>query len=329
MPGQRGRQLTLMDNPLGDLIPVELDRDKPEGLFMPSEASFKLSSSGKGHFLTMLASDEGLNEVIWKNLPGFFWCAGVERARTGAQVLATHSSLRTSTGYLPVLAIQPKGNGEVLFMGTDAAWRWRRGVEDTYHYRFWGQVVRWMAHKRKMAQGQGMRLTYSPENPKVGDEVYLQATMLDLSGDNLNTVLRADLKEPNGKTRNLEFTALEGGWGVFKARLKMQNGGLHQLTIYNPNGKQKLETEINVKKITRELLGQPANLKVMREIAERTGGQSGGPADLQKLIGAISLVAENEVIEERFRLWSSKWWGGAIVFLLVVYWVSRKVLGLI
>ena len=84
-----------------------------------------------------------------------------------------------------------------------------------------------------------------------------------------------------------------------------------------------------MEKITRELLGQPANLKVMREIAERTGGQSGGPVDLQKLIGAISLVAENEVIEERFRLWSSKWWGGSIVFLLVVYWVSRKVLGLI
>ena len=329
MPGQRGRQLTLMDHPLGDLMPVTLDADKEEGLFMPSEANFKLSSSGKGHFLTMLASDEGLNEVIWKNLPGFFWCAGVERARPGTQVLATHSSMRTATGYLPVLAIRPWGNGEVLFMGTDAAWRWRRGVEDTYHYRFWGQVVRWMAHKRKMAQGQGMRLTYSPENPKVGDEVYLQATLLDLSGDNLNTILRADLKEPNGKTRNLEFTPLEGGWGVYKARLMPQNGGLHDLTIYNPNGKQKLETEINVEKITRELLGQPANLKVMREIAERTGGQAGGPDDLQQLISAISLVAENEVIEERFRLWSSAWWGGAIVFLLAVYWVSRKVLGLI
>ena len=68
-----------------------------------------------------------------------------------------------------------------------------------------------MAHKRKMAQGQGMRLTYSPENPKVGDEVYLQATML-VFWDNLNVVLRADLKEPDGKTRNLEFTALDGGW---------------------------------------------------------------------------------------------------------------------
>jgi len=277
----------------------------------------------------MLASDEGLNEVIWKNLPGFFWCAGVERARSGSQVLATHSSMRTSSGYLPVLAIRPWGSGEVLFMGTDAAWRWRRGVEDTYHYRFWGQVVRWMAHKRKMAQGQGMRLSYSPENPKVGDEVYLQATMLDLSGGDLNSDLRAELKEPGGKTRDLEFTRMEGGWGVFQARVQVEVGGSHAMTIYNPNGRQKLEAEINVQKVILEQLGQPANLKAMREIAERTGGQAGGTGDLTKLLREITLVAENEEIQERFRLWSNAWWGGAIVFLLAVYWVSRKVLGLI
>jgi len=101
------------------------------------------------------------------------------------------------------------------------------------------------------------------------------------------------------------------------------------MTIYNPSGQQKLETEINVQKVTLEQLGQPANLQVMREIAERSGGETGGPADLNKLINAISLVAENEEIQERFRLWSNAWWGGAIVFLLAVYWVSRKILGLI
>ena len=333
MPGQYGRQISFMKHPLGDLIPVTYDEDKNKdgtfGNWMPSEASFKLSGSGKGHFLTMLASDEGLNEAIWKNLPGFFWCTGVKRARSEAQVLATHSSMRTSSGYLPVLAIRPWGSGEVLFMGTDAAWRWRRGVEDTYHYRFWGQVVRWMAHKRKMAQGQGMRLTYNPENPVVGEKVNFQATLLDLSGGELNTTLRAELKEPDGKTRNVEFTAMEGGWGVFEAKMKVALGGTHAMTIYNPNGRQKLETEINVRKVTLEQLGQPANLQVMREIAERTGGEAGGPADLNKLINAISLVAENEEELERYRLWSDPWWGALIVFLLAVYWVSRKVLGLI
>ena len=329
MPGHRGRQMTFLDHPLGDLIPVTYDRSKAEGNWTPSEANFKLTTTGKGHFLTMLAADEFLNENIWKNLPGFFWCAGVERARPGSQVLATHSSMRTSSGYIPVLATRPWGGGEVLFMGTDAAWRWRRGVEDTYHYRFWGQVVRWMSHKRKMAQGVGVRLTYSPENPKVGDEVFMQATLLDLSGSSLNQTLRANVKGPDGKTRDLEFEVMEGGWGVFKGNMLVTEGGSHEVTIYNPNGKQELKTEVLVEQPTLEKLGQPANAKVMREIAERTGGQAGGLADLNKLIGEIYLVSENEAIEERFRLWSNAWWAGAVLFLLAVYWISRKVLGLI
>ena len=56
---------------------------------------------------------------------------------------------------------------------------------------------------------------------------------------------------------------------------------------------------------------------------------AGGTGDLTKLLREITLVSENEEIQERFRLWSNAWWGGAIVFLLAVYWVSRKVLGLI
>jgi len=51
--------------------------------------------------------------------------------------------------------------------------------------------------------------------------------------------------------------------------------------------------------------------------------------DLNRLIGEIFLVSENEAIEERFRLWSNAWWAGSILFLLAIYWISRKVLGLI
>jgi hypothetical protein len=329
MPGQRGRQLTFLNHPLGELIPVTYDANEKEGFWAQREVNFKLTSTGKGHFLTMLAADEFLNDNIWKNLPGFYWCAAVERARPGSQVLATHSSKRNSAGYIPVLATRSWGGGEVLFMGTDAAWRWRRGVEDRFHYRFWGQVVRWMAHKRKMAQGRGVRLTYSPENPKVGDEVFMQATLLDLSGGTLNQSLRASVKAPDGQTRDLAFNALEGGWGVFQENMEVTLGGIYDVTIYNPNGKQELKTEILVEAPTLEKLGQPANTKVMREIALRTGGQSGGPGDLQKLLNEISLVAENEVFEENYRLWDQWWWGGIIVLLLVVYWVSRKMMGLI
>ena len=329
MPGIRGRQLTFADHPLGELIPVTYDTSEKEGYWAQREVNFKLTSTGKGHFLTMLASDEFLNDNIWKNLPGFYWCAAVERARPGSQVLATHSSKRNDTGYIPVLATRPWGGGEVLFMGTDAAWRWRRGVEDRYHYRFWGQVVRWMAHKRKMAQGEGVRLTYSPPNPKEGDEVFLQATLLDLSGSSLNSSLRASVKDPNGQTRDITFKSLEGDWGVFQEKMNVGQPGTYSIEVYNPNGKQSVKTEIFVEGWLREKLGQPANSKVMQEIAQRTGGQSGGADDFKKLLSQITLVAENEVFTENFRLWDKWWWGAIILLLLAVYWVCRKVMGLI
>ena len=67
-------------------------------------------------------------------------------------------------GRIPLLVTRAAGNGKVLYMGTDAAWRWRKGVEDTYHYRFWGQVVRWMSHQRHLAQEEGIRFFYTPRS---------------------------------------------------------------------------------------------------------------------------------------------------------------------
>ena len=55
------------------------------------------------------------------------------------------------------------------FLGTDSAWRWRKGVEDRYHYRFWSQVIRWMGHGRNQASENGIRLLMDPEKPEVGD----------------------------------------------------------------------------------------------------------------------------------------------------------------
>ena len=167
---------------LNDLLPVDFDASKPEGLGTPSESHIVLTDEGAGHLLTMLAPNDAENSAIWKNLPGFYWCAAVSATRPGSEVLAVHSTLRNAEGRIPLLVTRPFGNGKVLFMGTDGAWRWRLGVEDKYHYRFWGQVIRWMAHQRHLAQGESIRLSFSPETPRVGDTVSLLATVFDSGG---------------------------------------------------------------------------------------------------------------------------------------------------
>jgi uncharacterized membrane protein len=330
LPGRRGRQMTFLNGPLADLYPVVLDANKRDGVGLQNESQLLLSTTGRRHLLTRFDSDEARNDELWKMLPGFFWCAAVEKSRPGSEVLAVHSSLRNSYGRMPLLVTRAAGTGKVLFMGTDSAWRWRRGVEDKFHYRFWSQVVRWMAHQRHLSEKEGIRLSYSPETPHIGDTVFLQSTVLDAGGFPAeNESVTARITSPDNRSERLEFTAVEGGWGVFKSAFTPQQGGKYKIQINAEKNQRSLDTDILVAQPLREKVGQPANTEILREIASITGGASGTHENLQEIIEKISLLPEPKPIEKRIQIWSSPWWGGLILLLLGVYWTGRKLAGMI
>ena len=330
MPGRRGNHLSLMDSELKELMPVVLDDAKPTGVGLQNESVLTLSNRGRGHLLTRFDADEMVNNQIWKMLPGFYWSTGVIKSRPGSEVLAVHSELRNQFGRIPLLAIRSAGRGKVLFMGTDSAWRWRRGVEDKFHYRFWSQVARWMAHKRHLAEKDGIRLSYTPETPKVGDRVFLQATVLDEAGFPLeNGEVNGTIVSPTGRGEQLELIEVEGGWGVYSAEFSPQEGGPFEIAIDAPDQDRELKTKLTVSLPKREKLGRPVNRPILGEIATITGGESAGTDHLDEIIKKISVLPEPRPAEIRTRLWSNPWWGGAILLLLVVYWTGRKLAGLV
>jgi hypothetical protein len=330
VPGRRGRELTLLDSPLKDLYPVELDPTNAAGLGLQNESQLALTTEGRRHWLTRFDSDENRNDELWKQLPGFFWSAAVEKSRPGSEVLAVHSSYRNQWGRMPLLVTRNAGSGKVLFLGTDSAWRWRRGVEDKYHYRFWGQVVRWMAHQRHLSEKEGIRLTYSPEAPQAGDTVFLQTAVLDPSGFPIDRgPVTGRVTSPGGRVEQLEFTQLEGGWGVFKSSFTAQETGKYQVEVSSdPNGRH-LETALNVAPPLIEKEGEPANAQTMREIAAITHGAAFTVDDFGHAISQISLLPEPQPVEKRLRLWSDPLWGGAILLLLTLYWIGRKWMGMV
>ena len=330
LPGRRGREASLLKSPLADLYPVILDEKKKEGIGLQNESQLLLSSMGKRHLLSRFDSDENRNDELWKMLPGFYWSAAVEKSRPGSEVIAVHSSMRNSFGRMPLLVTRSAGTGKVLFMGTDSAWRWRRGVEDKFHYRFWSQVVRWMAHQRHLSEKEGIRLSYSPETPHVGDTVFLQSTVLDSSGYPAdNETVNGKIVPPNNRTERLEFAALEGGWGVFKSSFVPQEGGKYKIRLAADKTGRTLETDITVSQPVREKIGQPVNADILREIANITGGASVSYEKLGEIVEKISLLPEPKPMEKRIQLWSNPWWGGAILLLLGVYWTGRKLVGMI
>jgi len=330
VPGRRGREATFLNSPIKDLYPVELDATKPGGIGLQNESQLVLTSSGKRHWLTRFDSDEDRNDELWKQLPGFFWSASVEKSRPGSEVLAVHSDMRNSWGRMPLLVTRSAGNGKILFLGTDSAWRWRRGAEDKFHYRFWGQVVRWMAHQRHLSEKDGIRLSYSPETPQAGDTVFLQSTVMDQSGFPIDKgPVAGRVTSPNGRAERLDFTQLDGGWGVFKSTFTAPEAGTYKLEIAAEQYGRRLQTDLRVTRPQLEKQGQPVNSQVLREIAAITHGASVSVDDLDKVVNQISLLPEQQPIEKHVRLWSEPAWGGLLFVLLILYWIGRKRAGLI
>jgi hypothetical protein len=330
LPGWQGRQFSLLDTGLGDLFPVVMDESQPGGWGSRTPGHFELTELGRRSLLTNLADTQDNNLEVWEDLPGFQWYAPVVRAKGGSEVLAVHKDMSNQHGRLPLLVTRTFGAGKVLFMGTDGAWRWRKGVEDKYHYRFWGQVVRWMAYQRNMAKGETMRLYYSPDQPQVRQTVALHANVMERNGEPLaKGDVSARITAPSGKTETVRFTSTGEEWGVFSARFTAVEPGKHEVTLLCKQTSAKLDASIFVQGVSAERIGRPARPEVMEEIARVTHGKMLAPGKIDELLQSLANLPDPPPSVRRVQLWSHPVFAGVIVCLLGVFWVGRKIVGLI
>lgn len=329
MPGPQGNQMSLLETELSDLVPVILDEEKPSGVSESIAAPLTLTTEGRGSLLTMLGNNEQENPEIWRRLPGFYWHAPVIKAKGGSEVLAVHGNRRGKYGPVPLLVTKPAGNGKVLFMGIDSAWRWRRGVEDLYHYRFWGQVARWMSYQRNMASGQRVRLFFTPERPEPGATVNINANAFDANGAPLEKgTVTVDLTAPDGRAQRVELQKNESAWGAFSGRFKIDLPGAWKIRATASGAEDKpLETTLLAQGVEIEKTGQPARPEVLEEMARVSKGRVIQPAQLAELVKEINSLPEPRPLESRVPLWSH--WGTltALIVLLGTFWAGRKLNG--
>jgi len=263
-------------------------------------------------------------------LPGFQWYAPVLRAKAGSEVLCVHKSMTNEYGRMPLLATRTFGAGKVLFMGTDGAWRWRKGVEDKHHYRFWGQVVRWMAYQRNMAKGETMRLFFSPDQPRLQQTLTLNANVMEPSGEPLSQGdVAARIVAPSGKAETVRFSSSGDEWGAFSGRFTSEEPGQHEVTLTCKQTNAVLKASFFVQGDAAERIGKPARPEVLDEIARVSRGKAIKLGSMADEVQSLSVLPDPPPTIHRVQLWSHPLVAGAMVFLLGVFWVARKVVGLI
>ncbi|MBX3421070.1 MAG: VWA domain-containing protein [Pirellulaceae bacterium] len=330
MPGIKGYQLSLVDSALEPLLPVVLDTSQPMGWGSREASQYALTELGRNSLLTKLADTADDNLQVWDALPGFQWYASVIRAKAGTDVLALHREASNQFGRIPLLVTRTFGAGKILFMGTDGAWRWRRGVEDRYHYRFWGQVVRWMAYQRNMAKGELMRLYYSPEQPQVRQTVALSANITSTGGEPLSQgTASARIVAPSGHTKVVQFSSSGDQWGAFAGQFTPSEPGTHQVVLSCQENDAELKAQIFVQGRSLEQIGRPVRLDVMEELARISRGKMIQDGRLAELLQAIESIADSPPAVRRVALWSHPWAAALLVTMLAALWIGRKVVGVI
>ncbi len=329
MPGRKGAQDSLISGPLGDLYPVVLDPATPEGIGSSAQGYFALTTAGQRSLLTRLGDTDEDNSEVWRKLPGFFWYAGVKRAKVGTETLAVHDQVTTASGRVPLIVTKTYGTGKVLFMGTDSAWRWRQGVEDKYHYRFWSQVARWMAYRRQMAQSESIRLFYSPDRPNVDDVLTLNANAIDNVGGPLDSgTVVVQAISPSGETQTIRLQpGTEDLAGLFVGSFVPKEPGNYRLIASSSETGASVQTDLSVQGLNREQQGRLARFDVLEEITKITEGKLVSVSEIPNLLEYLAALPEPESTVHRTRIWAHPIWAGLLIFLLGVFWIARKMTG--
>jgi hypothetical protein len=330
MPGIKGFQHSLMGSPLDPLLPIVYDEGQPTGWGSRTPSHFALTEFGRSSLLTKLADTSEDNMQVWEGLPGFQWHASVIRAKAGTDVLAVHQESSNQYGRIPLLVTRTFGAGKILFMGTEGAWRWRRGVEDLYHYRFWGQVVRWMAYQRNMAKGELMRLYYSPEQPQVRQTVAINANVMSRSGEPLSQGnVTARLVAPSGRIHSVQLANTGFQWGAFSGNFVPEEPGVHQVKLRCQENESELDATIFVQGNSLEQVGRPARIDVMEELARVTRGTLIKGGELTEILKAVDAIADPPEVIRRVQLWSHPIVAAVLIGLMAAFWIGRKMVGVI
>jgi hypothetical protein len=262
MPGR-------FDSRLTDLLPVRMGR-AVAGIEAPAYKPFRLelSPDGAAHETMRLYDDRDRNDVAWRHMPPFYWCAAVERPAAAATVLAWNPSVGMRYGKMPLVAHHYAGRGKVLFVGTDSTWLWRQNVGDRFFYKFWGQAIRFVASRDQSELKKKGWLEVRPIRPQPGEQVDLELIALGPDGGPRQEPQLPLHVHAADRDRIVDLAADQHNRGRYTGRFLAETAGSYRLVFDPGQGGKPLESQIQVANATTELRRPNLNLPVLRQLGK-------------------------------------------------------------
>ena len=213
-----------------------------------------------------------------------------------------------------------------------SAWRWRRGVGDEVHYRFWAQAVRWMV-KRQFTEGDPRaRLSIDRLQCDVGETAQVEAFCLGPDGYPLqDATVSLKIVDGAGNVQRLALQPAPGGWGIYRAAFTPSAAGTYDMQpVVSAYGDQALASKVSLEvtrvDLEKDFLAQ--NVRALKDIAEKSGGQYLAPNQADQLPALLAAKKETRILTAEYspcRHWA---YYTILTVLLGAAWFIRKRSGL-
>jgi hypothetical protein len=292
----------------------------------PGGLRFIPTAVGLDSYIFQVGPDRVETARIWNALPPVTGTNQFGQPKPAATVLAE------GPGQIPIMIGMETGKGRVLAFGAET-WVWARASDEgrLAHRKFWRQVIFWLAHREDKGENQ-VKIALDRRRIAIGQRLDLTATARDsknvpIVGAEYETVI--ELQDGTGAKPRSEPVQLftqgddaRGHWfatgqpGEYKVNLVARSRGQEvgrdsaRFLVYEDD---------------RETENPAADLALLRQIAEATGGESKAPEELPKYLRSLEgkMVTEY-VTQTEHRVWDR--WPFFLIFttLLMLEWWLRK-----
>ena len=322
LAGKKFNPSSYRNTELERLLPVELAPTRLGGNKSPAQRpiQLKITETGLEEGFLNLEEEPEMAEKRWALLPPIYWSVKTLKAKPAAKSYLLHPD-----GEYPVVAMQRYGSGEVLWVGTENTWRWRKNTGDLYHTRFWGQIVQRMAGRKLATGSRRSELRTDRAIAKEGEKFTVFARLLDENfiprdEESITATLESRANSGSGSKR-ITLRKVPGEPGSYRTEFAAEDPGRYRLKIAEDSASG---IDLTVRGADREFSETAMNEKMLQEIASITDGLFLREEDLYKLPEIANIDPTTITITRESELWNSPLYFILLLLPITIEWFLRK-----
>jgi len=322
------------------LLPVEASNGQEVG---PDGYGLLVTAEGRSLSAVQLSEDPLVDERIWREQVTVYRISEYAKPKPSAHVLIgcmpRVGGERANRSMPAFLCWQYCGRGRVVYLSAPATYRLRQWTGDTFHHRFWGQLLRWTLAKETSGGSRTCRLGTDKSGYQENEEVRALLRLTDLSSKPVSAAkVGVAARQDDREIARVEMVEDEQTPGVYKG--VFENLPVGEVTLIADGGPVRdllasegaigpVETRVRIEpNVARELRNTRCNLPLLKQLADATGGLLLPPTAVKATMSQLDLDprATSTVSEQpRWTQWKYLW---LFVACLGAEWALRKGTGM-